>query len=205
MGFLILKYPVNTGGKLYSNTLNHIKKNACMVIVFLTVILQALPVAGKGKESIDIKVGFFAFEEYHDIDEDGKKSGYGYDILQHLAGYGGFRYEYIGYDKSWEDMLSMLENGEIDILTSAQKTQEREEIFDYSSSNIGVSSIILTVNPDNTTLEQLDFSNWNGIRVGMIKGSSRTMIFPFMQRKNNFTYKRYASIIRMIWSRASQR
>ena len=56
------------------------------------------------------------------VDKDGNRSGYGYDLLQQLYVYANWTYEYVGYDKSWEDMLGMLESGEIDLLTSVYKT-----------------------------------------------------------------------------------
>lgn len=62
-------------------------------------------------EKITIRVGFFQFDGYHEIAENGAMSGYGYDFLQMIAPYAGFEYEYIGYDKSWSEMQQMLERG----------------------------------------------------------------------------------------------
>lgn len=41
---------------------------------------------------------------YHMQDEDGNRSGYGYDTLRLMARYWNVDYEYIGYDKSWSEM-----------------------------------------------------------------------------------------------------
>ena len=49
-----------------------------------------------------------------------------------MARYWDADYEYIGYDKSWEDMQQMLLDGEIDMVTSASKTPDREKLFDFS-------------------------------------------------------------------------
>lgn len=51
---------------------------------------------GVSKTSENIKVGFFKFEGYHDVDSDGHRSGYGYDFLQILAKYANFTYTYVG-------------------------------------------------------------------------------------------------------------
>lgn len=59
--------------------------------------------------------------------------------MQLVSRYLDVDFEYIGYDKSWEEMQQMLEDGEIDLLTSARKTPEREEKFEFSRP-IGVSS-----------------------------------------------------------------
>ena len=34
-----------------------------------------------------VRVGYFKFDGYHMQTENGDKSGYGYEILQHLSGY----------------------------------------------------------------------------------------------------------------------
>jgi hypothetical protein len=76
-----------------------------------------------------IRVGFFAFDGYHMQDAAGHKSGYGYELLQLLARYTNWEYEYVGYGKSWEEMQEMLANGQLDLLTSAQKTPGRDSAF----------------------------------------------------------------------------
>ena len=53
--------------------------------------------------------------------------------------------------QSWDDMQQMLEDGEIDMVTSPRKTQEREEKFDFSRP-IGTNNGILTVRSDNSTI-----------------------------------------------------
>ena len=44
---------------------------------------------------------------YQMIDEDGKRSGYEYDLLQKLSRYLPYTFEYVGYDKSWS-VLAMV-------------------------------------------------------------------------------------------------
>ena len=44
-----------------------------------------------------------------------------------MACYWDVDYEYVGYNQSWDDMQQMLEDGEIDMVTSLRKTQDREE------------------------------------------------------------------------------
>ena len=39
-----------------------------------------------------------------------------------MARYWDVDYEYVGYDKSWDDMQQMLEDCEIDMVTSPSKT-----------------------------------------------------------------------------------
>ena len=46
-------------------------------------------------------------------------------IEQELARYGGWDYEYVGYNLGWAKLQEMLDHGEIDILTSARRTPGR--------------------------------------------------------------------------------
>ena len=135
-----------------------------------------------------VRVGFFAFDGYHMVDKNGERRGYGYELLQHLSTYANWTYQYVGYDKSWNECLDMLDRGEIDILTSAQKTPEREERFDYSGLPIGSSATIITARAGTINYAPGDYGKWNGIRVGLLRGNSRNESFANFARTKNFSY-----------------
>lgn len=135
-----------------------------------------------------VRVGYFAFEGYHMMDEDGRRSGYGYDFLRMAARYLNVKYEYVGYDKSWDEMQDMLEKGEIDLLTSAQKTEEREKLFDFSKP-IGTSSAMLTVKSDNTSIIEQEYSTYENMRVGMLRENSRNDDFAKLAEEKGFSYQ----------------
>ena len=85
-------------------------------------------------------------------------------------------------------MQEMLSRGEIDLLTSAQKTDERLERFDFSDEPVGTSAAILTVKAGNDKYMLNDYSNWSGMRVGMIEGNSRNDDFAEFAAQNGFAY-----------------
>ena len=167
------------------------------LIKFLILTIDAIAIAcgtvqavsADSNESKVVRVGFFAFDGYHMIDEEGHRSGYGYEYLQRIARYNDWTYEYVGYDQSWSEMQEMLLNGEIDLLTSAQKTPEREKLFDFSTNAIGTSATILTVKAGDNRFLSEDHSSYDGIRVGMIEGNSRNDSFAAFAEKNGFTYE----------------
>ena len=121
------------------------------------------------------------------MDEEGNRSGYGYDVLRLMARYWDVDYEYVGYDKSWAEMQEMLENGEIDLVTSARRVPEREEKFDFSRP-IGTNNGILTVRSDNQRIVDDDFSTYDGMHVAMLKGNSRNKEFAEFARTKGFTF-----------------
>ena len=124
---------------------------------------------------------------YHMMDEDGRKSGYGYDFLRLMARYWDVEYEYIGYDKGWSDMQQMLENGEIDIGTATRKTPEREEKFDFSRP-IGSNECMLTVRSDNTSVIEQVYTTYDGLRVGFLNGNMCNDDFDTLSKEKGFTY-----------------
>jgi len=149
-------------------------------------VLAAEPASSAEQQLVH--VGFFRFEGYHEMDTAGEKSGYGYDFLQMIAGYANFRYIYVGYQKTWNDMLDMLDSGEIDMLTYAVKLPEYEERFDFSEHSIGTSSAILTTSTSNTAFAANDYRPFNGIRVGFIRGANRKAAFDDYAKEKGFSY-----------------
>ena len=161
---------------------------AVMLIVCIISLLPSKVYAAYNADNREkIRVGFFAMDGYHMIDDEGNRSGYGYDFLQLVARYADVDFEYVGYENSWEEMLTMLENGEIDMVTSARKTPERESKFEFSRS-IGTNSAILSVRSDNSTIIMHDYDTYNDMRVALLKGNSRNRDFAEFAEESGFTY-----------------
>ena len=171
--------------------ISRVKKYIALLLVFVCVFMIFSPqpaYAAEGSSQHEtVKVGFFAMDGYHIMDEEGNRSGYGYDFLRLMARYWDVNYEYVGYDKSWDDMQQMLEDGEIDMVTSPRKTEDREEKFDFSRP-IGTNNGILTVRSDNSTIVDGNYSTYNGMRVALLNGSSRDKEFADFADNKGFTY-----------------
>ena len=90
------------------------KKYVAVLLAFVCVCMIFSPLTAYAAEDSSqhetVKVGFFAMDGYHVMDEEGNRSGYGYDFLRLMARYWDVDYEYVGYDKSWDDMQQMLED-----------------------------------------------------------------------------------------------
>ena len=108
------------------------------VLVLTAGIWTAYADSEKNPGRETIRVGFIATDGLHMIDDGGEKSGYGYALLRYMSRYLDVSYEYVGYDKSWAEMLRMLDDGEIDMVTFANKTEERKEsmIFPVRSGSL---------------------------------------------------------------------
>ena len=167
------------------------KKYMAMLLAFVCVCMIFSPLTAYAAEDSSqhetVKVGFFAMDGYHMMDEEGNRSGYGYDFLRLMARYWDVDYEYVGYDQSWDDMQQMLEYGEIDMVTSARKTPDREEKFDFSRP-IGTNYGMLTVRSDNSTIVDGNYSTYNGMRVALLNGNTRNKEFADFADNKGFTY-----------------
>lgn len=92
-----------------------------------------------------LRVGYYAYTGFNMIDADGSYSGYSYELLQKIARYRNVIYEYDGYDGDVNDVMQMLEDGEIDVIPNLRITPDREDRFDFTTSPVGTIASMLTV------------------------------------------------------------
>lgn len=160
-----------------------------LLMVLACLLAAPLSALAADHDMINLRVGFFGFEGYHNIDESGAKSGYGYDLLQLMARYEHLEYTYLGYDKTPTECEEMLDRGEIDLLTAVKWTKERAERFDFSSRSIGDVSTEITVRAGDTRMTSGDYATYNGMRFGVLRGSARSRELDEFAREKGFTYQ----------------
>ena len=121
-------------------------------------------------------------------DANGNLSGYTIDLWQLANRYMDVKVEYVGYGKNWNELLQMLQNGELDILTNAQKSPEREQIFAFTKPT-GVTSGLLNVRADNTKFVAGDYATYNGMRIGTFRNDRSYELFQKWAQEKGFTYQ----------------
>ena len=167
------------------------KKRIVAVALFLFVLITTLcPTTAYATETKTIRVGYFAFPGYHEVhqDENGPQGrGYGFDFLQLLRRYTNLNYQYIGYENSWQEMQEMLRSGEIDMVTSARKTSQREKEFAFSSP-IGTSNAELCVRSGDDRFGLNDYGSFDGMTIGVLSGNSRNGDLAALAQEKGFTY-----------------
>ena len=106
------------------------RRGAAMLLLFslaVSVLLGfAMPVHAADGGRTTLRVGFYPYTGYMATAADGSRSGYAYETLQDKAKYENLNYEYLGYDCDVNEIMDMLENGEVDIVPMLRKTPERE-------------------------------------------------------------------------------
>jgi diguanylate cyclase (GGDEF)-like protein len=136
------------------------------------------------KENTDniVRVGYVVSGDFQAEDEHGRKSGYGYEYLQKISYFTGWKYEYV-YG-SFKELIEMLENGEIDVMSDISYSDERAKVIDYSTLEQGQEYYyIYTYRNDDITSGSLELLN--GTKVGINAASFQIQIFKDWCGKNN--------------------
>ncbi|MDE5879904.1 MAG: transporter substrate-binding domain-containing protein, partial [Desulfovibrio sp.] len=111
----------------------------------------------------------------------------GMDLLRLLSEYSNLNFTFSGYDKSWQDMQEMLKDGDIDIVSTARRTPERERIFAFSLP-VGRNHTVLMRKLQNTRLRAGDYETYDGMKIGAVAGSSQNRYLPDFAKDKDFTY-----------------
>ena len=144
-----------------------------LALAFLAAL--ALPVGAHAREpEKTVRVGWYE-SPFNITDELGRRSGYAYDYQQKIAAYTGWTYEYV--TGSWPELLQMLEDGRIDLMSDVSYTDERAENMLFSAQPMGTEDYYLFTAPDNKEITPEDLSTFNGKRVGANKGSVQISYF----------------------------
>jgi diguanylate cyclase (GGDEF)-like protein len=121
-----------------------------------------------------VRVGWYE-SPFNTTDQFGRLSGYAYDYQQKIAAYCGWNYEYV--EGSWPDLMQMLIDGEIDLMSDVSYTDERAEIMLFSALPMGAEEYYIFISPDNEEINKDDLSTFNGKKVGINKGSVQVGFF----------------------------
>ena len=166
------------------------KKSAVLCISIFVVLgmwmlssvhCQAAEMPDDEKQSQIIRVG--SFEDTFDyVDKNGVRRGYGYELLQALAGYTGWKFEYVKCD--WSNCFDKLENGEIDIMGDISYTDERAQKMLFSDEPMGEEKYILYADLSNMDIGTSDFMFMDGKRVGVLMDTEPEIMLTEWENKN---------------------
>ena len=152
-----------------------------VIWIILTVPCQAAETDNDEKQSQIIRVG--SFEDTFDyVDKNGVRRGYGYELMQALAGYTGWKFEYVKCD--WSNCFDKLENGEIDIMGDISYTDERAQRMLFSDEAMGEEKYILYADLADMDIGMSDFKSLDGKRIGVLMGTEPEIMLTQWENKN---------------------
>ena len=159
------------------------------IMMLLLLVCPATAASIPQAQTPNYKVAFYAFDCYHMQDENGIRSGYGYEMMQGVAKYLQCTFSYVGYDKSASECVDMLRNGDLDIYTAAKITPEREAEFAISKHPAITSTTTMNVKVDNTSVVAGDYSTYNGLRIGLLQRHTYNDSFLEWAKEKKFDYE----------------
>ena len=134
------------------------------------------------KQQKIIRVGSFE-DTFNYVDENGVRRGFGYELMQALAGYTGWKFEYVKCD--WSDCFDKLENGEIDVMGDISYTDERAQKMLFSDEPMGEEKYILYADLSNMDIGTSDFKFMDGKRVGVLMDTEPEIMLTEWENKND--------------------
>ena len=150
--------------------------------LMLSVHCQAAETNNDEKQQTQtIRIG--AFEDtFNYVDKNGVRRGYGYELMQALAGYTGWKFEYVKCD--WSNCFDKLENGEIDVMGDISYTDERAQKMLFSDEPMGEEKYILYADLSNMDIGMSDFKFMDGKRVGVLMDTEPEIMLTEWENKN---------------------
>lgn len=161
-----------------------ITKFSTYILFFLFLLFT--PVTVKA-ETETVRVGYFDYEGFLELESNGNYYGYGYEYLDEISSYTGWKYEFI-YG-TWEECLERLADGKIDLLCTAQYSEEREKLYDYCKYEVGTEYAMLMVTEENDSVFYNDYASFDGLKVGFMEKSYQNDLFEQYAREHCFSYE----------------
>ena len=128
-----------------------------------------------------IRIG--SFEDTFDyVDKNDVRRGYGYELMQALTGYTGWKFEYVKCD--WSNCFDKLENGEIDVMGDISYTDERAQKMLFSAEPMGEEKYVLYADLSRMDIGMPDFKSMDGKRVGVLMDTEPEIMLTEWESKN---------------------
>ena len=161
------------------------KRLAVLCTIIFVVLSMCMPCLADETQKT-IRVGSFE-DTFNYVDEHGARRGYGYELMQALAGYTGWKFEYVKCD--WSNCFEKLENGEIDIMGDIAYTDDRAKEMLYSEETMGEEKYVLYADLSDMDIGTSDFKSLDGKRVGVLMDTEPELMLTEWENKNGIHTK----------------
>ncbi len=166
----------------YGKRLRKYRIIACLLSLIIPLASVFTVAANMQSYEKVVRIGWYD-SPFNMMDDLGRRSGYAYEYAQKIAVYSNWRYEYV--EGSWPELMQMLEEGKIDLMSDVSYTKERTEKMFFSELPMGSEDYYLFTTPDNSDISTSDYTTFNGKKVGVNKGSVQINYFKEWEKTNN--------------------
>ena len=144
----------------------NVQRYICILLcLVLYITVFPFPVSAEEEKNRTVRVGWYE-GTYNTTEPNGEKRGYSYEYQQAVAAHTGWKYEYV--EGSWAELMSMLKNGEIDLMGDMSYAEERSASMLFSELPMGEDKYYLYINPSDTDISVSDLTTLNGKRIGVV-------------------------------------
>ncbi len=167
MKSMLKKEPVKTA----VTYLKALIRSSLILLQAAALCITLFPMMVHAENSRTVKVAFFPMDGFHSYSEENGYGGMDAAYLEELCRYTGWKIEFVVCE-SWDDALEKLSEKEVDLVGSAQYSEERAEVFDYASLPSGYTYGCLFVE-EGSDLAFEDFEQMKDMKFGMVESYVR--------------------------------
>jgi signal transduction histidine kinase/ABC-type amino acid transport substrate-binding protein len=139
-------------------------KGIALLCLFLCSLMTGQALAAENTKTV--KVGYDLSGVLTHKEADGTFRGYNVEFLYEIAKYTNWNYEYVPY-QSWDQALTAVAEGQIDLLPTVLKTPQREQTMLFANHWMGMIHVALVVPKNDRTHFYGDLPSLQGIRIGV--------------------------------------
>lgn len=151
-----------------------IKQYSVVLLVVLLMMAASFPCAAEEEaEEKILRVAYPTTEGYTMLTENGERYGLVVDVLNEVAKYTGWKYEYIDVEN--EEILSRFNAGEFDLMGGQYYMDGLEKEYGYPEYNCGYTKLILLARRDDDSIKGFDLNSFNGKTIGVFERAAENI------------------------------
>lgn len=129
------------------------------------------PISVSAEErAVTVRVGYYQSRNFQDGASEGEgKSGYGYEYLQKISYYSGWKYEYVYGDRA--SLYGKLTRGEIDVMAGLFRSELRDDRILLPEYEMGSESYYIYKHVDDPTISSTDLSTLESKKIGVVRNA----------------------------------
>lgn len=137
-----------------------------LFVLLLWTLLIPCTAYAKEEEQKILRVTFPQVDGYTMTSADGKPAGLVVDVLNEVAKYTGWQYEYVPVEEN-DKIMDQFEAGAFDLMGGQYYMEGLEEYFGYPKYNCGYSKLILLARRDDAAIKSYDLNTLKGKTIGV--------------------------------------
>ncbi len=155
-----------------------------MLLSFLLALAMPFSASAQKTDQKVVRVGWYD-SSFCYLDDFGRRCGIDYEYQQKISLYTGWTYEYV--EDSWSNLLQMLMEGKIDLLSDVSYKPERSEFMLFPDLPMGSEAYYIYIDAQNREISADNPESFNGRRIGVNDGSIQEGFLRDWAKRNDLS------------------